>query len=238
MRRFPCFAKLWARFRKSWDRSLKDEGVEYFKTSEYKTLSGQFSRFRDLEPPFGRDGANQVKHRLMHVVKNSPGLTGIGVAMPVSVHDEVMAHPSAQLILKEGDPYSRAFEGVLYKAASSIPRGYMAFAHDDGPDFDRLRALYNSFASLNPETSKKMGGFIPLDDKKHGPLQIADMLANSVMGRFTEQLKGATIDPLEVDFIQISNVFTWTKEFGLAVIRTVLEERGLPVPDDLLSIPV
>ncbi len=80
-----------------------------------------------------------------------------------------------------------------------------------------------------------MGGFLPLNDKKHPPLQLADMFANSVMGRHRDVLHGLPVDREDVDFITASNIYTWTRDYGFAALRIALLEASLPVPDDIVE---
>ena len=100
---------------------------------------------------------------------------------------------------------------VLHQTAIDIPRGYVDFFHDDGPDFVHLRNLYNAFALENRNTSKRMGGFSSQDDKVASPLQAADMIANSVMGSHTQLEQGIHVNPLTVDFLPKSNIFEWSR---------------------------
>jgi hypothetical protein len=59
-------------------------------------------------------------------------------------YNKVLARPEAPEIMR-GDPYQRAFEAVMLEAVKLMRkqpgRNMMAFVHDDGPDFDVLRAL-------------------------------------------------------------------------------------------------
>jgi hypothetical protein len=47
----------WIDFCGRWNKRLKSDGIDYFKTSEYKMLKGQFERFRKLPVPDGRNAA-------------------------------------------------------------------------------------------------------------------------------------------------------------------------------------
>ena len=43
----------WIEFSERWNDRLLVDGLNYFKTSEYKMLKGQFERFRKLPAPDG-----------------------------------------------------------------------------------------------------------------------------------------------------------------------------------------
>jgi hypothetical protein len=221
--------------RLEWDAVLKKDGIEYWKTSESKGLEGPFAKYRGFPREQVNPLISDIRDRLMDVVNKHSRIRGIAVSIPVEVYTEVMAHPSAKLVFGEKDLYDRAFEGVITMAAHAVTDGYVGYVHDDGQDFDHLRSVYNSYTKKLPTISRRMGGFLPLDDKKHPPLQAADMIANSVMGNHRDMLNGIVINPSEVAFIQKSNFYTWDKEFALQSLRVELEEKGFPVPDDLVE---
>ena len=47
----------WLDFCRRWNRRLEQEGISYFKTSEYKMLKGEFQKFRKFPIPEGRTAA-------------------------------------------------------------------------------------------------------------------------------------------------------------------------------------
>ncbi|WP_353071840.1 DUF3800 domain-containing protein [Tunturiibacter gelidiferens] len=227
----------WEAFYTAWNNQLKAEGITYFKTSEFKWLTKEFQRFRILPEPYGRQAATLVRERLIDLAMHSKGIRGIGVSIPVSVYNELRELPLASEFFTE-NIYKFAFESLLFKLSSMLAPHTVAFVHDEGDDFNELHDVYMAFKTANHETVKWLGPFLPLDDKIHAPLQIADILANSVMGKHSDMLKGREVNPLEVEFIQQSEFFTFTKEFGLAVMKVNYQERGIPLPDYLESIVV
>ena len=223
----------WARFQVEWDAALKLEGIAYWKTSESKALDGEFKKYRDLDRVHVNEAIRAMKLRLMAVLLRHRRLVGIAVSIPVDVYKEIMSHPSAPLVFKETELYDRAFTGLITKVAEVQEDGFVDFIHDDGPDFDHLRRVYNSYVAKLPTLSERMRGFAPLNDKLAPPLQVADMLANSVMGRHRDLLNGAEVSRSDVDFNEVTNIFTWDREFGLSSLAIELMDCGLPVPADL-----
>jgi hypothetical protein len=224
----------WKRFDKEWNKQLKCEGIEYFKTSEFKSLTKQFSRYRSLPEPHGRDGATQIRDRLEDVLRHCPDINAVAVVVLVEDHQEVMKHASADIIFGE-HIYHRAFESTLLQAAWNACKGsdQIAFAHDEGQDFDRLRQLYRSFKLKNPEVAKKMRGFIPLDDKLTPGLQIADMFANSVMNRTHRHMTKGDADSREIFMFDRAKIYTWSQRFGEIILAANLRSRGIPIPETL-----
>ncbi len=224
----------WETFNTEWNRQLKREGIDYFKTSEFKSLTGQFKKYKSIPKPHGREGANLVRQRLEEVLRVCPGIHGVGVVVPVMDYNAVLRHEHADSILGP-NVYSRAFESTMLKATHVAcgRKDQIAFAHDEGPDFDTLRKLYRSFKERNPYTASMMKGFIPLDDKEHPPLQIADMLANSVMGTVTSHIKGNEVTSNDIFMFSRSNIYVWSQKWGESVLRQAIESMKVEMPKTL-----
>jgi hypothetical protein len=229
----------WNLFNSRWQQQLEDEGIEYFKTSECNRLKGQFARFAPLEKPHGKNGAGLVRERLKKVMLDTPGLHGVGCAVPMADYRAVMQHQSADLIFGEKGMYYRAFEVTLHRAVRSSCKSSndaIAFFHDDGQDFNELRDLYRSYKKLNKIDGLHMKGFLPLDDKIHGEIQVADIFANSVMGTAVGHMT-------EKDGAHNSNIFmfdrsdlsVWSEELGLKILVSEMAKRKIPAPDSLIK---
>jgi Protein of unknown function (DUF3800) len=227
----------WVAFNNAWSEQLKREGIAYFKTSEFKGLTKEFERFRVLPSLYGRQAATLVRNRLMDLAIRNKRIKGIAISVPVSVYNELLELPLAPEFFT-GNIYKFAFESILYKLSGMLPTHTIAFAHDEGNDFDILLDAYMKFKEMHTETGKRLGPFAPLDDKLYGSLQIADMLANSAMGRHCELLNGEEVNLLDVDFMAQSQFFTFTKEYGLAIMKVNYLERGIPLPDYLQDVAV
>ncbi len=232
--------KTWNRFNRAWDKQLKAEGIEYYKSSEFKSLTKQFARFKKLPEPYGRETATQVKERLERIAYDCHGLHGVGVAVPKADHDAVLSHDSAELVFPKKYIYHRAFEWTLLKATElackSKENRAIAFAHDDEDDFNELRDLYRSFKKTNPKFAYHMCGFQPLDDKVTPALQIGDMLANSVMGTsvaFITGKEGAAQSRIFMN--DQTKLYVWSRELGEKMLLREMAKRKIPVPQSLID---
>ena len=229
----------WGKLRAAWARRLKEDGLEYFKTSEYKMLEGQFAKFRTAAypKPTGRDKAKGIRDDLQAIFRCIPGIQGVGIAIAMDDYEKVCLRPEADGVIT-GDPYRRALEGVLVETVRRIRqkpgRNMVAFVHDDGSDFDKLRGYYMDFKKANPKSAKLMGGFAPLDDKLHPPLQMADMVANFTLSKGLEWLENGRI-PAKLEEMKQSIDFlnAWDEHYMLIVLRDNLIRLGRSVPGDL-----
>jgi hypothetical protein len=208
--------EVWRLFDKAWRKQLRAEGIDYFKSSECNSLSGQFEKWKNLHAPLGHQAAQLIKQRLKQVALRFRGLHGVGVALPVEEHEAVLKHENASQVFPEQHMYHRVFEVALLAATKEAcvrPRDLMVFVHDDGPDFGQLLAIFKDFKGKNPNAGKLMTAFFPMDDKDTSALQLADMFANSVQGLTVGLLNGSGTFPSDFMFDR-SGLRVWTRELG------------------------
>src|SRR5207249_4068940 len=106
----------------------------------------------------------------------------------------------------------------------------------EGPDFNQLRDLYMSFKTMNPKTARTLTGFVPLDDKQHPPLQIADMIANNILAVGMEWLSKGDLDTRRFELPENMSKFgMWNEDYLLSVLKSNLAMKGQPIPLDLDS---
>ena len=229
----------WGGLRTQWKRQIEQDGLSYFKTSEWKSLSGEFARFKtaDYPPPTGRDAANAIRERLHQVVKRFPRILGIGISIPVVDYERVYSRPQADEVFNE-NPYVAALQGVFRKMVEIMQRlpgrNMVAFVHDEGLDFPLLHDVYRELRKLNPVYAKYMGDFQPLDDKRHPPLQMADMVANLALGVGLEWLDTRRA-PEKLKAME-ENMFylgTWDEHFMLSVLKRNFQRLGVALSDEL-----
>ena len=229
----------WFDFCRKWNKRLASEGIDYFKTSEYKMLRGQFERFRKFPIPEGRNAARVIRDDLLAIIRGYDQLRSVGVCIPVDEWKAVSSRPEAKGILEL--PYHRAIESVW---TETIRRGFrnspahrhskVLFVHDDGPDFPKLAELYEAFKALNPRTAKYMNGFSGLDDKVTPPLQAADLIANHSLEIGIEWLENGKVRAKESE-LQSSMGFlsVWREDYAKGVLHHELKRKNLPIPEDL-----
>ena len=229
----------WSSLRKSWKVVLDEKGIDYFKSSEYNHLTHQFARFRTpvYPPPSGRNAAKEIKAALQQVVSLHRNIRGIGLSVQVRDFEKVCSRPEASTIFGS-NPYHRALESVMFETVKIICRrpghNIVAFVHDEESDFEILRQLYLGFKKLNPRTAKYMGGFVPLSDKEHPPLQMADMIANNTLEVGLDRIRKGETDKARISMrSNINKLGWWDEHYMLSVLKRNLILRGHPVPIDL-----
>jgi len=215
----------WAAFRTAWAAKLKEHGLRYYKTAEWRGLRGEFQKFRseaNYPAPSGREAADEIRNQLEVVVEQSQ-IGGLGIVISVPVFQEVLSMPEFNEKMKHMTPYQLVLQMLLLKSVEQIrtvPGKHMiAFVHDEGDDRTFLCETYKAFKKKNPRTAKYMAGFSCLDDKLHPPLQCADMVAN-ITNHYAQQWQAnpteAHLKKLRESILQIN---VWNKDFLIKVLR-------------------
>jgi hypothetical protein len=211
----------WQELRLRWKRCLRKHGLDYFKTSEWRGLRDQFQNFRDrikYPEPKGRGAADKIREELERII-DEVDIIGVANAIPVQTYMEVAALPETRGMFN-CKPYRFAFEGLLYETVKIVREfpgvdNRVAFVHDSGDDFKVLYDYYELFKKWNVDVSPYMETFIPLDDKKQPPLQVADLMAN-IAKNYTEQwLEKPSTENLKNLRDSIQRMTLFTKEFML-----------------------
>lgn len=229
----------WKAFRILWNEILSTNKIRYFKSSEYNWLEGEFSRFKtDAYPrPSGRQAAKKIKDELLGTARCFTHIRGVGIAIPVPIYRKVCRLEDAKLFFDTPDLYRRALEGVFNETIKQIEllpgENAVLFVHDEGPDWDQLDAYYREYRIRNPRHAKKMAGFVPLDDKRHPPLQLADALANQSVGDGTEWLANGQVTLEDEKEFNLCKLGVWDEATMLRLLRHTLKTRGLPISEEL-----
>jgi hypothetical protein len=231
----------WMAFCKRWNNRLTQDGIGYFKTSEYKMLKGEFEKFRSLTAPAGREAAREIRNDLLAIISSYEHIYSVGVCIPMDEWCTVSSRPEAKDIL--GHPYHRAIESVWFQ---TVKRGFrtihthrhsvVQFVHDEGPDSEELLSLYGAFKRLNPKTAKYLAGFACLDDKLNPPLQAADLIANHTLEIGIDWLDNGKSKVKELELqSSIGYLAVWNKHYARGLLCHELHRKKLPIPEDLLE---
>lgn len=229
----------WQPLRLAWRKCLRDHGLEYFKTSEWRMLTDQFQKYKGAAYPIptGREAANKVREELHLILENARGINGIGFGVPVADYNEVRDIPESKIIFN-GELYHWALVQVMAETVRAVRtfagRHMVAFVHDDGNDFAEMHEVYKGFMKTNPHWAKYSGGFQPLDDKQHPELQAADMAANYALQLGLKWLSNGRLTQEREQFQKsIKCLFVCDKTYLLRLLRDQYKHKKLPIPPSL-----
>jgi hypothetical protein len=180
----------WQPVTKKWNARLRQDGLAYFRSAEYYALRGQFERFRDpikYPKPTGSQAAKKLRDDLEAILKDAP-VVGIGVAIPLKLYREFRATVLGAAGKFGEDAFYSALQTLMiecaYTVRDELPRdkkgrdNRIAFACDSTDRAPMYTAAFVDFKKRNPELAQIMGGLVHVDDKRHPPIQAADMMAS------------------------------------------------------------
>jgi hypothetical protein len=101
----------------------------------------------------------------------------------------------------------------------------VGFVCDDGPQVPNILASYQELKRRNPSVAKYMRGLAIRDDKRHPPLQAADLMADIAR----EMVAAYIADPHQQESPTLKqnvvSVKVWTKPYMLEVLGRSVGRR-------------
>ncbi len=180
----------WQTIRKRWKARLRQDGLAYFRSTEYYALRGEFEIFRDpikWPKPTGSRAAKRLRDDLEAILKDAP-VIGIGAAIPLKLYREFRASVPGAAGRFGKDAYYSALQTLMIECAHIVRdkmpldrknrNNQIAFACDSTERAPMYAAAYVDFKARNPQAAQIMGALVHLDDKLHPPIQAADMMAS------------------------------------------------------------
>jgi hypothetical protein len=185
---------LWTELRHKWKIQLrvsaKKHGlrdIEYFSSKDCRGLRGPFFPLRDFGSATEMEKvALKIRAELETVITQSD-IIGSGVAINMKDFREYNARPEVRANPHwNGDHEDAAFQlafGVIAETmrqieADGVGSHIAGFVCDDGPKKFTIMASFDRFKAKHSDLAKYMRGIAHLDDKKHPPLQMADLMAD------------------------------------------------------------
>jgi hypothetical protein len=202
---------MWSALVRPWKAKLAENNLQYFKSSECGTLSGEFSAFRSVAnypKPKGREAADKIRDELDQLIKNSE-VMGIGVIIPVPAFERIYSEQQYAAIISS-DPYELAVQ-ILWdqctRAMEELGRNnVVTLAHDDGDNYERLRRLFLDYKTKNSKSARRLVSFARLDDKKDPTIQAADVAASVTQRlaiQWVDDPNTATLKRLETNMYKV-----------------------------------
>jgi hypothetical protein len=219
--------KQWRAVTQAWRKRLKQDGLRYFRSTEYFSLRGEFERFRDpvrYPKPKGSESAKKLRDDLEAILQTQ--VLGLGCVIPIKDLRDVIEENQLHDRFNP-DPFSFAMQTVMRECARAAQSNLMgennkvAFVCDDSPNSAKLTAAYSAFKRSNQPIRDTLGGMVHLDDKKTPALQAADMVASVAKEVALEHLKRGE----QVSLPRLQGVFWklvgWNKE---SILRIALRQ--------------
>ncbi len=216
----------WYEAERLWNIRLERDGLSYFRTSECKSLTGEFYKLVfEHGPDRAREIANGLVGDLKHIIR-SRSLYAYCFMGPLQIYRQVRSREFGQNCLRE-DPYIEAHEQIVFniakRAGQARVKQPIAFVFDE---HSKASQLMNGWAELKrrlPATSPWIGSLTAMDDKQCAPIQIADLIANAAK-RAAEKILADpsthSLFDLEEWRSNLAWVAWWNEEYLQALIDT------------------
>src|ERR1039458_9708953 len=174
----------WMKLRKKWKKRLKQDGLDYFRSSEYRSLRGQFQKFCNpikYPIPRGSEAAKAVRDDLDEIIRTS-GVMGMSNVIPLEMFRGIVSVPEIRHRFNP-DPFSAVMQAVMRDVVMYIRKHcgdnlLISFVCDDGPNAHLYLKAYQDFKLKNGWIADMMKGLAPQDDKLTPQLQAADVVAS------------------------------------------------------------
>jgi hypothetical protein len=198
---FIAPVKTWIALRNPWKRKLKEHRIAYFKSSECRNLQGEFHKYkREFGLEEGKRKALLARDDLERIIRDS---SVVGFALGTNMADfwEVNSMPEAKASSHWNSDYEDAtFQILIHDLLTRLKtefhdRNYqIGFVHDDSSKSAKLKASYDCFKMRHPDLAECMRSFTSLDDKKHPPLQMADLMADVARDMVSRKIDNPDFD--------------------------------------------
>lgn len=219
-------APRWNALCQMWNKRLRADGIKYFRSTECRSLRGEFAKFKsplEYPPPKGREAAKRLREDLKEIVKASK-VMGMAVGVLVRDYKEVL-----QLAISKGkmnaDPSEAAYQSLIIEYAKAALRlgktNRIAYICDQSTASSRLKEIYLELIKKNHSCARIMTGGISYQDDKHFPqLQAADLIAGIAKDMLLEQIESGKRPELRELRECIHQIAYWNREIMLAVLAS------------------
>jgi hypothetical protein len=167
-----------------WQKRLDRDGIKYFRAYDCEHLSGEFDVYKHgWSLNVGSTIASAVRKDLVQIISSKDGGAGIGVSFLLNDFQNVIASNVSAREYWGTDPtiavYKLLITTVLqlldidWPASRGLP---IAFTFDDHAKWKEAEEAYQQLRDSDP-LGDRMGYVGHADDRRHPPLQMADLIA-------------------------------------------------------------
>jgi hypothetical protein len=224
----------WLQIQRYWAARLAKDGVQYFRASSCKAVSGPFFHLRRTHGSFAaaRVVADKIRADLEDSLLAFPW-AGFMLGVILPDYKEILdTLPEARAFFVK-DPIEHAYSQIMYEVTRTVRKKAggraAAFVIDQSVYSPKIIAAYNAMRGNHPTIAKSSKTISPLDDKTTGPLQVADLIASVAKDMFLDWLSRPKdrYAPLPAKWQNhIERIGTWDKaHFLRALIKTLESPR-------------
>jgi len=183
---------VWFEAERHWEKRVKSTGLDYFRTNECLTLTGEFAKLVKVHgAQQAREHADELVADLWSIIK-SADLGGFCFLGPMPAYKSVQSEPYGEYVF-ERDPYVQAHQHLIYQVARHVcdhakkPEP-VAFVFDEHSKAKRLMDRWEELKTNSPIARPCMGTLAPLDDRMSPAIQMGDLIANTAKRTFEDSM--------------------------------------------------
>jgi hypothetical protein len=239
------FYHQWNKLQTRWKARLKRDGIKYFRSSDYYSLRGEFSRFKDsvkYPKPQGSQAAAAMLNDLESIIQ-ATGVMGLAVCVDMAAYREIRANKLHAAEIFPEDAFEMAVQWLIKGCAELVRdefKGFqgqrrIAFVCDESSSAPRISRVYSGFKAVHSDLAEYMAGLVHQDDQRFPQLQAADLMAHLAKGRFIDWLNDPngeifTSKPQmrkRLERLSVHYIAAWNREHMLDVLANEIKARGL-----------
>jgi hypothetical protein len=228
---------VWFEAERHWKARVNLDGLDYFRTTEAISLTGEFEKLRmkyGLDK--GRDMRDELVSDLWRIVK-SVNLLGFCFLGPMPAFNEVLDEPYSEYVF-ERDPYVQAHLTMIHHVAAWVcenvtPPEPVAFVFDQTNKAASIQSRWTEHKSNFPLESPCMGTLAPLDDRQSPAVQMGDLIANTAKRAFEDKMHdpNSALETLKKSCGQnLTWVGGWNEEYLRELREVSLDVATRPTP--------
>jgi hypothetical protein len=228
-------SEVWFEVERHWTRRLTDEGLSYFRATEFNSLTGEF---RKLVAKFGPAEARRIATSLVADLKliiKSANVSAFCFIGPLAPYRTVQATEYGAFVL-QGDPYIQAHELIIFNVARSCAQNGVkppvAYVFDEHSKAKELMSKWAEFKEHHPICAPWMGTLTAADDKRCPAIQMADLMANTTKRAFETIRSDSTAGLAELEEWRsiLDWVAYWDEGYLRALVDASIDVATSPVP--------
>jgi hypothetical protein len=171
---------------RKWEHRLTTDGLDYFRASECEALEGEFRPEKlGMSLNSARAFADSVRHDLCKILAGMMGISGIAVSLAVDEFTSLIQEIPDAVEYHGRDPVVYLYRKLIRSSLELLEQDWpqsrgipVAFTFDIHTKWRQAEEAYNKVREDAPLYEDRMGTVSHMDDKKHPPLQMADLMAH------------------------------------------------------------
>ena len=187
---------------RKWVKRLEKDGFKYFRSVDCENRRGEFDFIkRGWSLNVGGLIADSVRNDLVNIIRTEDGIGGMGVSLLISDFEQALRQSKKARGYYGTDKTIAVYKLLMNTLVQLLERDWpesrswpISCTFDTHGRWQEAEEAYRQLQQYDPLCGERIGFIGHDDDKKHPPLQMADMMAYQSRLRTLDWLKGKKRD--------------------------------------------